>query len=181
MKKISLFLWFLGAFGISQAQIQKNIDLSFFSPYFLQPGISVGLQLAPPPIYEIKIQPFAKAQLAYYGFSGVQNNLLLQANYGIKFKNEKALKPKIFLGLAYQVSRQRLSTDVNLGTGEFEHTYNTIGYLLPSLNAGFDFERENKSTYFINLFAGRKYGLTALNAAYFGLEIGLSLSNSKSK
>lgn len=159
------------------------IHLSYYSPYFLQPGAKLGTSVELMDVSgngkdrTLSLSP----QVAFFSQLGVNQNYLLNAELNLSRQREDKKRVQGFgIGLGYLLSSKNLGPVVNLGSAEVSSgERENASFVLPTLSYSLGLRPDKGPPWQVKFFLGRKISFEDQGELFFGFETGISLNDNK--
>ncbi len=187
MKNIAALVILLFTASMLSAQTESKgipVFVGYFGLYAIQPGIKIGTH------FDVKEWQMEKAgkikkqrlfvspQIGAFTRINNHTSFLLNADFGYKRqKGGRTFYTAYSIGLGYLTEFQKLSSTIDLGSGEVNDTNREAsGYFLPAINYEFGQEPNPKLGWYSKFSFGRKISSKKENSAAFMIEVGLKFN-----
>ena len=166
------------------SQISKTpVSISYFSPYFSQPGAKLGAHffLADLDKTGIKRQLSLSPQVGFFSQIGISQNYYLNAELSLLRKREGKKRFQAFgLGLGYLLDSKRLGPVVDLGSSVVSSgNRENHPFITPTLSYSLGLRPDRGPAYQFKLFLGKKLSFEDKGELFFGFETGIILNHNK--
>ncbi len=156
------------------------VSIAYLGQALIQPGVKISTE------FNLKkfTQPantgrsknvYISPQIGFFTRPGIQNNLLVNTEIGIRRRNnENGFFTAFSLGAGYLREYQILSTSINLGDGKISSkNMEGRGFFLPSLNLEFGKSLNNSMDWYSKGSFGKKINASKQETTLAFIELGL--------
>ena len=162
---------------LATAHAAPTVSLGYYTPYGVTPGLRVRASM---PLAEWSSgdhrqwRAFAGPSAAAFGQPGVHGSLLLGAEAGVWTRRTgRPLYATATLGLGYLGGRYTTGQSVDLATGASVATHDWHSDIVPTL--GVQLGHARGLPWFVQASAGQRLAIQREDAAFFALELGITL------
>lgn len=152
------------------------VELGFFTPYLVQPGISLGYnaplrQMDRSSAHQLRWQ----GELSYFAGPDLARQLLVNPALAYRWQSsQRAWYGMAALGCGYWGAWQVAAGSLNLATGAFSYDRERTDALLPNLQLGLGLAGQRALGGFFKVTLGQRLAGDRAPAAFLGLAAGLS-------
>lgn len=185
MKKLFLFSFSLllssGLFSQSQL-FNNNVSLGYLAHMGIQPGIKIGSDFT---LKSFNSEGgykglFLSPQLAYFVNPEINNNFLLNVEFGYKTqKPGKTFYSAFSIGSGYKLQSYIKSVNVDLGSGDLSQNRELRHYFVPTINYEFGMAFRKSTGWYSKLTYGHEYLGAEGTSMIISIELGLKVYFSK--
>ena len=165
-------------------QYSKNysIQAGYYAPYGNQYGGRIAFSYP----YKHWTQTTAKGKtrihslditprFGFFAQPRIQQNYVFDVTLEYKwYQPTRKIHPRIGIGLGYLLARQNVGGSVNLANGDIEFEKRSLNFFVPTINIGFERNRNKRIGYYFSTFFGRKLTGQEVNSAIVGAELGIT-------
>ena len=180
-KGIVVFLFLLAS--LSQSYAQTPLSISWFSPYFSQPGAKIGASFFLTDLDKsgIERQLNLSPQVGFFSQIGINQSYFLNAELSLMRKQEGKKRFQAFgLGVGYLTDSRRLGPVVDLGSASVATgSREKHSFITPTLSYSLGLNPDRGPAYQFKLFFGKKFSFEDKGELFFGFETGIILNHNK--
>ncbi|MEM8892818.1 MAG: hypothetical protein AAGD28_32855 [Bacteroidota bacterium] len=169
--------------SLNQSYAQTPISISYFSPYFTQPGVKVGTSffLTDLDKGDIERQLSISPQVGFFSQIGINQSYFLNAELSLLRKQEGKKRFQAFgLGLGYLMDSRNLGPVVDLGSAAVSSgSRENSSFVTPTLSYSLGLNPDRGPAYQFKLFFGKKFSFEDRGELFFGFETGIILNHNK--
>ncbi|MEL6250998.1 MAG: hypothetical protein AAFR87_03205 [Bacteroidota bacterium] len=167
----------------SPIHAQTPISISYFAPYFSQPGAKIGSSFVLTDLdkADIERQLSIRPQVGFFSQIGSNQSYFLNAELSLLRKREGKKRFQEFgLGLGYLMDSRNLGPVVDLGSAAVSNgSRENSSFITPTLNYSLGINPERGPAYQFKLFFGKKFSFENKGELFFGFETGIILNHNK--
>ena len=160
------------------------ISIGYFAPYGVHLGGKIGTSFElkqleignKSKVHSLSISP-QLGYFSYFSYTNVHRGLALDANLDLRrYASNQQFYGLAAIGLSYHSLFEKVSTAVNLGTGETINDVQTTHYFVPTFNLGFGQDPNKWLGYYFKASVGQRINTTVGSSLFVSAELGLTFN-----